>query len=87
MHVLHRCDKPHCINPEHLFLGTPADNSDDKVAKGRQAKGETQGQAKLTRAQVAEIRASDESGATLGERYGVSRSNINHIRRNERWVD
>jgi hypothetical protein len=35
--VCHRCDTPNCVRPDHLFLGTPLDNNDDKVSKGRAA--------------------------------------------------
>lgn len=55
--VCHRCDNPPCVRPDHLFLGTTADNQHDKVAKGRQARGEAVGAAKLTAEQVLEIRS------------------------------
>jgi hypothetical protein len=56
--VLHRCDNPDCVNPSHLWLGTDADHTADKVAKGRQSrqKGEMHGQAKLCAAEVITIR-------------------------------
>lgn len=40
LHVLHFCDVRNCVCSQHLFLGTNADNTADKVAKGRQARGE-----------------------------------------------
>ena len=41
--ALHRCDTPPCVNPKHLYAGTDADNRADKMAKGRQARGDAHG--------------------------------------------
>lgn len=81
--VLHRCDVPACVNPEHLFLGTDADNNHDMRAKGRARNGRQ----KLTPEQVRAIRAEYRYDATtrrsnaiaLAERYGIDRSNISKI--------
>lgn len=56
--VLHRCDVCHCVNPAHLFLGTPADNTRDMIAKGRSRHlaGEAAPSAKLNRTKVSVIR-------------------------------
>jgi hypothetical protein len=54
--VCHTCDNPICVNPAHLFLGTNGQNTADKVKKGRQARGEKQGSAKLTEADIWRIR-------------------------------
>ena len=43
LHVCHRCDVPGCVNPAHLFLGTPKDNCDDKIRKGRMRTGVSTG--------------------------------------------
>lgn len=61
MFVCHKCDNPPCVNPEHLFLGTQADNMRDMDSKGRRAKpydrhGVKNPRARLTPDQVAEIR-------------------------------
>ncbi len=62
-HVLHRCDNPPCVRPDHLFLGTQADNNRDMREKGRQApavSGEDHPMAKLTNAEVEELRKTAE---------------------------
>ena len=89
MHVLHKCDNKLCINPFHLFLGTPADNMADKKSKGRQRRGEGCYNAKLTAEQVASIRKiRRESGLSyskIGSMFGTSGCNVGQIVRGETW--
>jgi HNH endonuclease len=92
MVVMHRCDNPPCVNPEHLRLGTHADNQHDKVAKGRQATGVNHGRAVLDPPQVVDIRELAAKGYTnhyLGKLYGVDHGTIRAIviRRTWRNVD
>mgnify|MGYP003346091124 CR=1 FL=1 len=84
--ICHECDNPKCVNPDHLFLGTPQDNMTDKVIKGRAVgahKGEKHHKAKLTESQVMEIRKrySTEriSYAQLAFEYGVNYKTIYQI--------
>lgn len=96
-HVLHRCDNPPCVNPNHLFLGTHADNVRDMHAKGRsnlnnlhpRMRCETHGSAKLTNAQVREIRTDCRrgQGSVMARKYGVTRNMIGKIVRREYWKD
>jgi hypothetical protein len=83
--VLHKCDVRCCVNPDHLFLGTLADNIRDMDSKGRRVNmpslGEKHGRAKLTNIQTDEIRDSNDSGVSLAEKYGVSTTTISKIRR------
>lgn len=87
--VLHKCDKPSCINPEHLFIGTHQDNMDDKVRKGRQQKGEEIHNARLTTPDIVVIRARVRAGETqknIADDYGVDRITINDVVNGRTWV-
>ena len=89
MQVLHRCDVPSCVNPAHLFLGTNEDNIDDKVRKGRQSRlrGETNGVAKLSAADVAAIRELKGVMAQreIARRFGVRPTAICRIYNGKSW--
>lgn len=80
LHVLHKCDTPACVRPDHLFLGTPLDNMRDKISKGRQP-------TKLTKEDVAAIRKSDEFANILATRFNVTARNIRYIRKGQFWAD
>jgi hypothetical protein len=89
MAVCHKCDNPSCTNPDHLFLGTQADNVADMERKGRARKrgkpGTEHRQAKLTDQDVRDIRAGGASDAANSIKYGVSRATIHAIRVGKTW--
>jgi len=87
VYVLHDCpngDNPLCVNPSHLWLGSHQQNMDDMKNKGRcnGQKGEANGMAKLSDAQIPKIFADRDTGMTqgqIGKKYGVSNQQISHI--------
>lgn len=83
--VCHKCDVPACVNPRHLFLGTSEDNFADMRAKGRQAKGERTGAAKLTEAKVLAIRKDPRNISEIAPDYGVSIVLIGKIKKRKAW--
>lgn len=88
LYVLHKCDNRKCVNPDHLFLGTQQDNMDDMTLKGRQAKGESNGEAKLTAAQITQIRHYHKCGnsqRTIARLFGVNQRTIGGVIRHETW--
>lgn len=88
MCVCHRCDNPSCCNPNHLFLGTPKDNSDDKMRKGRCHRGEEVSQHKLTVELVKTIRSEVRKGAScrsVAKRYGIAPATADQAVRRVTW--
>jgi hypothetical protein len=87
--LLHGCDNPCCVNPDHMTVGTQADNVADRDRKGRTNRapcpGEKNNRAILNEAQVLEIRASKERLKVLAARYGVSVPCIKGVRCRTNW--
>ena len=94
--VCHRCDNPLCCNPDHLFLGSNRDNSQDMVSKGRQrgnkgehsVRGSNHPHAKLTEDAVRDIRkrfSQGDTSSTLGRQYSVTKETILSVVHRKTW--
>jgi hypothetical protein len=83
----HTCDRPVCINPDHLWLGTDKQNLEDMTRKGRRARGERMGTAKLTEADVRLIRelVGKLSMVYLGHWFGVSKVAVRNAAIRRTW--
>lgn len=88
MLVCHTCDNPPCCNPDHLFLGTSKDNSNDCVTKGRQARGVWNANAKINDHMVCTIREMYKKGKTqqeIANTFGLFQTTISRIVRGVAW--
>lgn len=93
LNVLHACDNPSCVNPDHLHLGTHEDNVKERVLHNRSARGSRIRQSRLTEDQVREIRKMYAltlcTQKWLATRYGVKQNTISAVitRKTWGWVD
>lgn len=90
MHVMHICDNPPCVNPDHLRIGTALDNTRDMIAKGRNviARG-TQLRNVVTESEVLEIRALRQRkvlAREIADRFGISANTVYHIEHRRSWA-
>jgi hypothetical protein len=85
--VMHTCDNPSCVRPEHLKVGSQLDNMKDKVNKNRQTKGESNVLSKLTESTVLEIRSLYPSLSVrkLSRKYNTCENNIRAIIKRDTW--
>lgn len=86
--VLHHCDNPPCVRPDHLFLGTRADNHADAAAKGRSTRGSKQWNSKLKDSDIVNIRALRSEGVrvkNIAQWYGVNEFAIYKILNKTNW--
>ncbi|OCT12613.1 hypothetical protein A8709_32910 [Paenibacillus pectinilyticus] len=86
MIILHACDNPKCINPDHLSAGTSAENSLDMTRKGRQAKGaKNGGGVKLNENKVRSIRMDARTLQAIADDYQVSKKLILLVKKRRIW--
>ena len=87
--VMHRCDNPKCVNPDHLLTGTSKDNQQDMKLKGRSLAGEKNHSAILKESDIRAIRmlcnAGDLPQWRIAEMFGIQQMEVSRIHRRIRW--
>ena len=85
--ILHKCDNPSCVNPEHLIAGTQKQNIEDSIRKGRFTRGEKVWKAKLSPKKISEIRnlRMKFDVEIIAKKFNVSKSTIRHIFNGYTW--
>jgi len=89
MWVRHRCDNPPCVNPAHLLLGQPAENSQDMVFRHRSTSGSRNPHATLTEDAVRQIRLLAADGIShrfIAQRFAIRPPTVSKIARRHRWT-
>lgn len=86
LHVCHKCDTPSCVNPEHLFLGTDADNLSDMSAKGRSPRGTRNGHTSLSEDDVRAIRSDTRAQHVIAAAYSIHQTTVSYIKRRATWA-
>lgn len=86
MIVRHICDVKHCLNPDHLILGTHKQNMKDMTDRNRQAKGEKAGNSKITEKLVISIFKDKRKNVEIARYYGVNRHTVSDIKRGKSWA-
>ena len=86
--VRHKCDNPCCCNPDHLELGTHADNNRDTRERGRftTVRGTSTSNCTLSEEQVLEIYSANGTHASIGLKYGVSKQQVQRIKARKSWA-
>ena len=83
--VMHKCDVPNCVNPEHLALGTRLENMQDAKRKGRMSIGQGHGRAKLTEEQVNLIKKSSKLQREIAVEFGITQGHVSCLKSGKQW--